>query len=158
MPSNLYGPGDNYHLENSHVIPALIRRFDEAKLNKSESVTIWGSGLPRREFLYVDDLADAAIYIMDIEKSQLHSVSSPRCSHINIGSGNDLSIKELALLISDVTGFTGEILWDLSKPDGAPRKLMSNKVLASLGWKPKILLRDGLFLSYEDYKQDGSRA
>ncbi len=158
MPSNLYGPGDNYHKENSHVIPALIRRFDEAKLNKSDSVTVWGSGSPMREFLYVDDLADAAIYIMDIEKSQLHSVSSPRCSHINVGSGYDLSIKELALLISDVTGFTGEILWDISKPDGAPRKLMSNKILDSLGWKPKISLRDGLFLSYEDYKKDGSRA
>lgn len=156
MPSNLYGLGDNYHPENSHVIPALIRRFHEAKSNKSKSVTVWGSGAPRREFLYVDDLADAAIYIMSIENSLLHSVSSTRCSHINIGSGDDLSIKELASMISDVIGFAGEITWDLSQPDGTPKKLMSNKIIASLGWKPKMSLRNGLTLSYKDYIQYGS--
>ena len=156
MPSNLYGLGDNYHPENSHVIPALIRRFHEAKSNKSKSVTVWGSGAPRREFLYVDDLADAAIYIMSIENSLLHSVSSTRCSHINIGSGDDLSIKELASMISDVIGFAGEITWDLSRPDGTPKKLMSNKIIASLGWKPKMSLRNGLTLSYKDYIQYGS--
>ena len=157
MPSNLYGIGDNYHSKNSHVIPALIRRFHEAKLNNSDCVTVWGSGLPRREFLYVDDMADAAIYIMNIDQIKLNSVTSLRCSHINVGSGNDVSIKELASIISDIIGYSGEIVWDSSKPDGTPRKLMNNKLISSLGWKSKISLREGLTLSYEDYVQHGSR-
>jgi GDP-L-fucose synthase len=157
MPSNLYGLGDNYHSKNSHVIPALIRRFHEAKLKNSDCVTVWGSGSPRREFLYVDDMADAAIYIMNINQIKLNSVISLRCSHINVGSGNDISIRELASIISDVIGYSGKIVWDSTKPDGAPRKLMNNKLISSLGWRSKISLREGLTLSYEDYLQDGSR-
>jgi GDP-L-fucose synthase len=157
MPSNLYGLGDNYHSKNSHVIPALIRRFHEAKLKNSDCVTVWGSGSPRREFLYVDDMADAAIYIMNINQIKLNSVISLRCSHINVGSGNDISIRELASIISDVIGYSGKIVWDSTKPDGTPRKLMNNKLISSLGWRSKISLREGLTLSYEDYLQDGSR-
>jgi len=157
MPSNLYGLGDNYHSKNSHVIPALIRRFHEAKLKNRDCVTVWGSGSPRREFLYVDDMADAAIYIMNINQIKLSSVISLRCSHINVGSGNDVSIRELASIISDVIGYSGKIVWDPTKPDGTPRKLMNNKLISSLGWRSKISLREGLTLSYEDYLRDGSR-
>lgn len=152
MPTNLYGPGDNYHKENSHVIPALIRRFHEAKLSNSESVQIWGTGTPRREFLYVEDLARACTFLMSIPKESFWKKVDPRCSHINVGSGNDLPILEVATLIKKVIGFGGEITLDKSKPDGTPRKLLNTDLLNSLGWNPQISLEEGLALSYEDFK------
>jgi GDP-L-fucose synthase len=139
MPTNLYGPGDNYDLETSHVLPALIRKAHEAKLLGHAAFTIWGSGLPRREFLHVDDCADALVHIM-----QVYSEPEP----INVGSGEDLTIAELARMVADVVGFRGEIDCDLSKPDGTPRKLISSEKLRNLGWRPKIPLRDGLASSY----------
>ena len=151
MPTNLYGPGDNYHPENSHVIPALIRRFHEAKINNSHIVTVWGSGKPKREFLYVDDIADACTYVMDIDKSILDKHIEPMCSHINVGSGIDLTIKELAESIKKVVGYKGQISFDLTKPDGNPSKLIDSQLLNSLGWKPKINLKDGLLKTYKDF-------
>ncbi|MEZ5324400.1 MAG: GDP-L-fucose synthase [Verrucomicrobiales bacterium] len=142
MPTNLYGPGDNYHPENSHVIPGIIRRFHEAKVNGAESVTIWGTGKPRREFLHVDDLAEACLHLLTVENPP---------DWINVGSGEDQSIFELATLIAEVVGFRGNILLDLSKPDGTPRKLMDITKLQKLGWKPKIALRDGLKGAYQDF-------
>ena len=151
MPTNLYGPGDNYHPENSHVIPALIRRFHEAKINNSRVVTVWGSGKPKREFLYVDDIADACTYVMGIDKSILDKYIKPMCSHINVGSGTDLTIKELAENIKKVVGYKGKINFDLTKPDGNPSKLIDSQLLNSLGWKPKINLKDGLLKTYKDF-------
>ena len=149
MPTNLYGPGDNYHPENSHVIPALLRRFHEAKLSGADSISIWGTGKPLREFLHVDDMASASIHVMNMPNEEYQQVTSPRLSHINVGSGVDCSIAELASLIAEVTGYEGNIHYDASKPDGAPRKLMESSRLKALGWKPEYSLREGLTNAYQ---------
>ena len=151
MPTNLYGPGDNYHPEHSHVIPGLIRRFHEAKEGGAPSVVIWGTGEPRREFLYVDDMAEAAVHVMDLPRDVYASHTQPMLSHINVGTGEDISVLELARLIAGVTGFRGTIERDLSKPDGTPRKLMDVSRIHSLGWKPRVRLEDGLVRAYEDF-------
>ena len=154
MPTNLYGPGDNYHPENSHVIPGLIYRFHEAKINNFPSVTIWGTGTPKREFLHVDDMARASIYLMNIDKKNYDEHTSPMCSHINAGSGIDLSIKELSETIKEVVDFKGKINFDLTKPDGSPRKFLDSKRINSLGFKPEISLKEGLIKTYQDYTKD----
>ncbi len=151
MPTNLYGPGDNYHPENSHVIPALIRRFHEAKNTKSPHVTIWGSGKPFREFLYVDDMASASIYVMNLEKAKYNAFTSPMLSHINVGYGSDITISELAFAVKTAVDYSGEILFDADKPDGAPRKLMDSSRINSLGWNAKIDLDAGLKAAYQDF-------
>ncbi len=151
MPTNLYGPGDNYHPENSHVIPALIQRFHEAKTNQVTSVTIWGTGNPRREFLYVDDMAAACLHVMQLPKTTYDQYTQPMLSHINVGCGEDITIRELAGAVSKVVGYQGEITFDSSKPDGAPRKLMDSSRLNALGWQPNILLEQGLELAYNDF-------
>ena len=151
MPTNLYGPGDNYHPENSHVIPALIRRFHEAKVNNLPSVLIWGTGTPKREFLYVDDLAKAAVFVMNSDKLSFDNVIQPMQCHINVGFGSDLTISQLAKVISEVIGFDGDIIFDSSKPDGASRKLLNSKLLNMMGWAPKWDLTNGLSLTYRDY-------
>lgn len=151
MPTNLYGPGDNFHPENSHVIPALLRRFHEAKTRNTSSVTIWGSGKPYREFLYVDDMASASIHVMNLSKATYELHTSARVSHINVGFGTDVTIAELAQLIAQVVGFTGDIVFDDTKPDGAPRKLMDSGRLTSLGWNPEFSLKDGLALAFKAY-------
>ena len=151
MPTNLYGPGDNYHPENSHVIPALIRRFHEAKVNKSPEVVIWGSGLAMREFLYVDDMAVASVYVMNLDKSIYDQHTEPMLSHINVGFGSDVTIKALAQIISEVVGYQGSISFDATKPDGPARKLMDSGRLNSLGWHAKINFKDGLGMAYQDY-------
>jgi len=143
MPTNLYGPGDNYHLENSHVIPALIRRFHEAKINKNSQVVIWGSGTPRREFLYVDDMAAACVHVMSLEKGVYEKHSLPMLSHINVGYGSDISIADVAILIAKIIGYNGGIVFDATKPDGPPRKLMNSSRLESLGWSAQIPLEEG---------------
>lgn len=151
MPTNLYGPGDNYHPNNSHVIPALIRRFHEAKLNNSPFVTIWGSGSPLREFMFVEDMAVASIHIMNLDKAVYDQYTQPMLSHINVGYGLDVTIKELASMIGKVIGYQGAIEFDITKPDGAPRKLMDSTRLQNLGWKASISLEQGLQRAYEDY-------
>ena len=151
MPTNLYGPGDNYHPENSHVIPALIRRFHEAKVNNLQAVNIWGSGTPKREFLFVDDVANASVHVMNLDKSIFDKNIKKMCSHINVGSGTDLTIKELAENIKKVVGYEGQINFDSTKPDGNPRKLIDSQFLNSLGWQPKINLKDGLLKAYKDF-------
>ena len=151
MPTNLYGPRDNYHPENSHVIPGLIYRFHEAKINNLESVTIWGTGIPRREFLYVDDLAEASIYLMNLDKKTYVSKLSSLSNHINVGSGKELSIRELAETIKEVINFKGTINFDASKPDGSPRKLLDSEKISELGFKPKTGLKEGISKTYEDY-------
>lgn len=151
MPTNLYGPGDNYHPENSHVIPALIRRFHEAKVSGAESVSIWGSGTPRREFLYVDDMALASVYVMGMDKSVYDANTKPMLSHINVGYGNDVTISELALAVKNAVGYGGKISFDLNKPDGAPRKLMDSARLNQMGWHPSTTLASGLDAAYADY-------
>ncbi|MGX5726590.1 GDP-L-fucose synthase [Metapseudomonas otitidis] len=155
MPTNLYGPGDNYHPENSHVIPALIRRFHEAKLSKSAEVAVWGSGLPRREFLYVDDMATASVHVMSLSRAQWQEAVSPTCSHINVGCGHDQSIREVAELVAKVVGYTGRLVFDTSKPDGAPRKLMNSSKLEMLGWRPEVELEIGLRHAYKDFLRGG---
>lgn len=142
MPTNLYGPGDNFDLQNSHVIPALLRKFHEAKAHESKSVEVWGTGSPFREFLHVDDLADACVFLM--KKYHGNEI-------INIGTGIDLTIRELAEMIKDVVGYNGAILWDGAKPDGTPRKLLDISRIAALGWQPRISLRKGLRSTYEWY-------
>ena len=151
MPTNLYGPGDNYHPENSHVIPALIRRFHEAKIGGLPAVLIWGTGTPRREFLYVDDLAAACVHVMETSPHRYAQHVQPMCSHLNVGSGDEVSIRDLALTIARVVGYHGEIRFDAEKPDGAPRKLMDSGRLQALGWQPKVDLLSGLELAYEDF-------
>jgi GDP-L-fucose synthase len=151
MPTNLYGPGDNYHPENSHVIPALIRRFHEAKLTGAPSVLIWGTGTPRREFLYVDDMAAASVFVMGLPKESLDQVTKPMLSHINVGFGSDITIAELARSIAIAVGFSGYIEFDRSKPDGAPRKWMDSARLNALGWNAKIQLQQGLATAYQDF-------
>lgn len=156
MPTNLYGPGDNYHAENSHVIPGLIRRFHEAKEAGAQAVTIWGSGTPRREFLYVDDMARASLHVMNLEADTYRQHTQPMLSHINVGFGDDITIRDLALLVGEITGFRGDIEFDLDKPDGTPRKLMDSTRLHSLGWQARIGLVDGLRLAYQDFLQSSS--
>ncbi|MCP5148599.1 MAG: GDP-L-fucose synthase [Pseudomonadales bacterium] len=151
MPTNLYGPGDNYHPENSHVIPALLRRFHEAKESGADTITIWGTGKALREFLHVDDMARACVHVMNLPKDEYQAVTDPRLTHINVGSGVDCSIAELVSSIAEVTGFEGKIEYDTSKPDGAPRKLMDNTKLRNLGWQPQIGLKEGLRDAYQWY-------
>ena len=154
MPTNLYGPGDNYHKTNSHVIPALIRRIHEAKMNKSPSVEIWGTGLVRREFLFVDDLSDACIYFMNLEKNLLLKHITKNSIHINIGTGKDCTIKELASIISKVVGYEGQLRFDKTKPDGTPRKLLDISKAKKMKWEAKIPLIDGLKITYQDFKKN----
>lgn len=148
MPTNLYGPGDNFHPENSHVLPAMIRRFHEAKVSGAESVILWGSGTPRREFLHVDDLAEACIYLVENYDDDVP---------INVGCGDDVSIKELAELVAEITDYQGRLDWDLSKPDGTPRKLLDTSKIRQLGWSPKIPLREGIEDTYQWYRQNISQ-
>ena len=149
MPTNLYGPNDNYHPKNSHVIPAMMRRFHEAKLDNNNKVTVWGSGLPMREFLHVDDMASASVHIMNLDLDIYSLHTETMLSHINVGTGIDCSIRELAELMADVTGFEGEIVFDKTKPDGTPRKLLDVRRLNSTGWKAKIDLEHGLKSTYK---------
>lgn len=149
MPTNLYGPGDNFHPENSHVIPALIRRFHEAKVNGDKEVVAWGSGRPMREFLYVDDMAEASIHVMNLDKQIYDENTEPMLSHINVGSGVDCTIRELVETVAQVVGFEGEIKFDASKPDGAPRKLMNISRLKGLGWCSNVELKQGLTKNYQ---------
>jgi GDP-L-fucose synthase len=148
MPTNLYGPGDNFHPENSHVVPAMIRRFHEAARAKKEEVVIWGSGAPRREFLHVDDMAAASIFVMNISPEALKNTTSPMLSHINVGAGSDVTIFELAQIVANVTGFSGRISTDCSRPDGAMRKLMDVSRLDKLGWSSQIKLENGIAETY----------
>ena len=151
MPTNLYGPGDNYHPENSHVIPAMIRRFHEAKVSGSPVVTLWGTGTPCREFLYVNDMAAASVHVMNLDKAVFDAYTTPMQSHINVGSGQEVTIKELAETIAKVIGYQGSIDFDPAKPDGSPRKLMDSSRLNNLGWQPKVGLEEGLALAYNDF-------
>ncbi len=151
MPTNLYGPGDNYHPENSHVIPALIRRFHEAKVSEADEVVIWGTGTPRREFLHVDDMAAASEFVMNLSYTNYKGITRPQSSHLNVGYGNDVSIAQLALAIGQTVGFQGKISFDASKPDGAPRKWMDSGRLNRLGWVPNVSLSAGLATSYADF-------
>ena len=151
MPTSLYGPGDNYHSENSHVIPALIRRFHEAKFNQLPQVLIWGSGMPMREFLYVDDMAAASVYVMHLDKALYDQHTEPMLSHINVGFGADFTIKEVAEIIAEVVGYLGHIEFDRTKPDGTPRKFMDSSRLNGLGWHAEVNLKDGLTQAYQDY-------
>jgi GDP-L-fucose synthase len=153
MPTNMYGPGDNYHPKNSHVIPALIRRFHEAKVNKKENVIVWGTGKPMREFLYVDDMARACVHTMDLSEDIYKKHIKPMCSHINIGSGNDLTIEELARTTQEIIGYKGKIKFDTNKPDGSPRKFMDSQLINRLGWKPEVDLKEGLLRVYSDFKK-----
>lgn len=148
MPTNLYGPGDNFHPTNSHVMPAMMRRFHEAVRDGRDEVVIWGTGTPRREFLHVDDMAEASLFVMGLERAVYETVTEPMLSHINVGSGVDISIAHLAELIADVTGFKGKLTYVSAKPDGAPRKLMDVSRLGALGWKASKTLRDGVEETY----------
>ncbi len=149
MPTNLYGPGDNYHPENSHVIPALIRRFHEAKVSNAPEVVIWGTGKPKREFLYVDDMAAASVFVMELDKKTYDQHTEPMQTHINVGFGSDVTIAELAKVVGEAVGYSGKIRFDSSKPDGSLRKWMDSSKLNKLGWKPLTNLRDGLSLAYK---------
>jgi len=148
MPTNLYGPGDNFHPENSHVVPALLRRFHEAKERGDSEVVVWGSGTPMREFLYVEDMAEASLFVANLDPATYRANTDPMLSHINVGTGTDVTIRELAETISEVVGFTGRLAFDATKPDGAPRKLMDVSRLAAMGWTYKVGLREGLERSY----------
>ena len=152
MPTNLYGPGDNFHPENSHVLPALMRRFHEAAHEGRDEVVIWGSGTPRREFLHVDDMAGASLFVLDLDKAVYDANTAPMLSHINVGSGSDVSILDLARMVAEVTGFEGRIATDPSKPDGTPRKLMDVSRLADMGWRARIGLREGIEETYEWFR------
>ena len=152
MPTNLYGEGDYYHPENSHVIPALIYRLHQAKKKNSPFVSVWGSGKPRREFLHVDDLASACFHVMNLDKVTHKKYTSPMCSHINVGSGTEYTIRDLVKIIKDIVGYKGQIIYDLSKPDGISRKLLDSSILRKLGWKPKINLKNGLIKTYNSFE------
>jgi len=154
MPTNLYGPGDNFHPENSHVIPALLRRFHEAKVSDAETVVVWGSGTPRREFLHVDDMASASVHVMELDEDIWRSHTLPMLSHINVGTGTDCTIKELAETIARVVGFTGRIGFDATKPDGTPRKLLDVTRLEELGWRAKKGLEEGLRDAYGWFREN----
>ncbi len=154
MPTNLYGPGDNYHPENSHVIPALIGRFHEAKMNEASSVAIWGTGTPKREFLYVDDMAAACVHVMNLPQSTYQQHTQPMLSHINVGCGEDITIGEVAQAIAKTVGYTGQVIFDASKPDGTPRKLMDSSRLSALGWQAQVSLDVGLKLAYADFQKN----
>ena len=149
MPTNLYGPGDNFHPENSHVLPALMRRFHEAVEESRDEVVIWGTGTPRREFLHVEDMAQASLFVLDLDQSTYADNTDPMLSHINVGYGDDVSIADLAQLIAEVTGFTGRISFDATKPDGTARKLMDVSRLREMGWAAKIPLEEGVRTTYE---------
>ena len=151
MPTNLYGPGDNYHPENSHVIPALIRRFHEAKIGNAPEVVIWGTGTPRREFLYVDDMAAASVFVMELDKTNYDQHTQPTQSHINVGFGSDVTIAQLAGEVAQATGYVGKISFDPGKPDGAPRKWMDSTRLNQLGWRAKVALKQGLQEAYREF-------
>ena len=157
MPTNLYGPGDNYHPENSHVIPALIRRFHEAKIGNAPEVVIWGTGTPRREFLYVDDMAAASVFVMELDKTNYDQHTQPTQSHINVGFGSDVTIAQLANAVAAAVGYRGEIVFDPSKPDGTPRKWMDSQRLNDLGWMPQVGLEQGLMSAYQEFLGDHSR-
>jgi GDP-L-fucose synthase len=157
MPTNLYGPHDNFHLNNSHVVPALIRRFHEALTLDKKDVTIWGSGNPMREFLHVDDMASACKYVMDLDELTYKNNTEEMLSHINVGTGNDCTIRELSELIADVIGYRGEIKFDISKPDGTPRKLLDVTRLTRLGWHAGINLRNGLSDTYKWFLNNQDR-
>ncbi len=152
MPTNLYGPGDNYHFENSHVVPALLKRFHDAKMNNKNTVAVWGTGTPKRELMYVDDMAEASLLIHNLDLNTYREVIGNSLSHINIGTGIEITIKELAETIKEVTSYRGEILFDNSKPDGTPRKLMDVTLLKELNWKAKTNLKNGLKMTYKDFK------
>jgi len=152
MPTNLYGPGDNFHPENSHVMPAMMRRFHEAVRDGLDEVTVWGTGSPRREFLHVDDMAEASLFVMNLDRDAYEANTQPMLSHINVGTGQDVSIRELAELLADVTGFKGRLSFDTSKPDGTPRKLMDVSRLSSMGWTASTDLRGGVEQTYEWFK------
>src|SRR5690606_4922143 len=154
MPTNLYGPQDNFHLENSHVIPALLRKFHEAKLSDTDFVPVWGSGLPRREFLHVDDLASACLHVMQLQQARIDDALGQDLAHINVGTGNDLTIQELANLIASVVGFRGQIRFDPTKPDGTPRKLLDISRISDLGWQPNIALPQGLKDTYRWFSEN----
>ena len=154
MPTNLYGPGDNYHPKNSHVIPGLIYRFHEAKINNLPYVTIWGTGKPRREFLYVEDMARASIHLMNLDKKTYKENTFPMSSHINVGTGIDYTIKEIAEIIKEVIGFKGSLIFDTAKPDGTPKKLLDSVLINKLGFKPQMSLREGLINSYKDFLEN----
>ena len=156
MPTNLYGPGDNYHPENSHVIPALIRRFHEAKVANAPEVLIWGTGTPKREFLYVDDMASASVFVMDLSKEIYDQHTQPMQSHINVGFGSDLTIAQLAYAVSATVGYAGKIIFDPTKPDGAPRKWMDSTRLNHLGWHAGMNLESGLRFTYSDFIKLGN--
>ncbi len=156
MPTNLYGPGDNFHPENSHVLPALLRRFHEAALSGQEEVAIWGTGTPRREFLHVDDMAAASLFVLDLDQESYAANTDPMLSHINVGTGTDISIADLARLIAQVTGFGGTIAFDRDKPDGTPRKLMDVSRLSSMGWTAGIPLEGGVQETFEWYLEHRS--
>ena len=156
MPTNLYGPNDNFHPENSHVIPGLLRRFHEARLNNDERVVAWGTGRPKREFLHVDDMAAASVHVMDISKERYQEHTEPSLSHINVGTGIDCTIRELVETVAKVVGFQGEIVWDTSKPDGTPRKLLNVDRLRSLGWNHRFSLEEGLDDSYQWFLENQS--
>ena len=151
MPTNLYGPGDNYHPENSHVVPALIRRFHEAKINNQDEVVVWGSGTPKREFLFVDDMAKASLFVHNLDSKKLIGKVNSMLSHINVGTGTDVTIKELAETIKEVVGFTGTLVFDRTKPDGTPRKLLDTALLKRLGFSNTISLKIGLEIAYENF-------
>jgi len=157
MPTNLYGPGDNYHPENSHVIPALIRRFHEAKVEGKPEVAIWGTGTPRREFLYVDDMAAASVHVMQLDPAVYRAHTTEMLSHINVGFGSDVTIAELAHTVAAAVGYEGRITFDTSKPDGTPRKWMNSDRLHALGWHPTVSLADGLRLAYQDFLHSSPR-
>ena len=153
MPTNLYGPGDTYHAQNSHVIPALLLRVHEAKVKHAGSVTIWGSGKPRREFLFVDDMAAACLHVMGLPKEIYDAHTSPMQHHVNVGFGSDVSIAELAKAVCQAVGYLGAIEFDTSKPDGAPQKLLDSRLLNSLGWRAQTDLREGLARAYQDFQR-----
>lgn len=160
IPTNLYGTGDNYHPQNSHVIPALLHRFHEAKINHVDNVTIWGTGTPRREFLHVDDMAEACVHLMNLDRQLYLAHTSPMSSHVNIGTGSDITIRDVAELIAEITGYNGRIEFDSNQPDGTPRKWLNTDCMTQLGWRPSIDLREGLIETYFSYcreRQQGTQ-